>query len=184
MAIGCITLTLIGHILITPIYLIIALTLFVIASLTDKLDGFLARKRGIVSEAGAILDPISDKVLTLGIFLTFAYIIPIAVNIWLVIIIMAREILITVIRLYYKKKGIVISAKRLGKMKTLSQIIVINYTFVLYIIVLAFPLPPNPEVFMLYEIVPIMMWFVVFITVLSGLAIIYRIITREKEESS
>lgn len=176
MTIGCIILIFIN----TPISILFAVILFILASITDTLDGVIARRHNIVSDQGKILDPIADKFLTLGVFLSFAIILPTAVNLWLVIIIMVREISITGIRLYYLDKGVVISAKILGKVKTVSQVVIIIYVFFVYFVVLTFPLPPNYEIFMLFNITPILMWYIVFITVLSGITALIRVFRREK----
>ena len=88
----------------TPNSLIIAFIIFIIASLTDYLDGYIARKYNLITNLGKILDPIADKLLIVGTFLSFLYIG--ILNIWIVSIIIAREIIITVIRFFahYEQK--------------------------------------------------------------------------------
>ena len=99
----------------------IALLLFIAASITDFLDGRLARKRGITSTFGIIMDPIADKVLVLSSFFAFVYlqIIPA----WMVVIIVIREVVITGIRLCALSTDQALPASRSGKHKTVSQIV-------------------------------------------------------------
>jgi len=108
-----------------------ALALFLLACLSDFLDGFLARRWNIVSEFGKLMDPIADKFLTLGCFTVFVMknIMPL----WALIIIAGREILLTVIRMYYSKKhGTVFAALKLGKLKTVIQMVFISFVMVTY----------------------------------------------------
>ncbi|NVM53760.1 MAG: CDP-alcohol phosphatidyltransferase family protein [Candidatus Helarchaeota archaeon] len=162
-AIACI-----GLILVSTVFsLIFALTLYSIACFTDLFDGLLARRRNIVSDTGTILDSIADKVLNVGVLLTFAVIG--VIDIIIVVIITVREIIITGTRLYYLvKHNIALSAKKLGKFKFVSQLAAIIFTFVIYTIYLAFPLRPNPEIFLYQTYVPIFMWCIAIITILTG----------------
>ncbi len=164
MAIICIVLMLFN----TAFLFLIAGILYIIASLTDMFDGLLARRKEIVSDSGKILDPIADKVLNIGVFLSFAFLG--VYNLWVVVGIMLRELIITGMRFYYLlKHNIVLSAKRWGKIKTTSQIIVIIFTFIFYTIALQWPAPPNPEYFILANVIPILMWYILFITLFSGI---------------
>ena len=97
-----------------------AAILFVTASLTDWLDGFLARRYNLKSDLGALLDPIADKELVLGTFLAFVQlgIVPA----WMVLVIALREFLITGVRLIAAGRRVVLSAAKEGKQKTVSQI--------------------------------------------------------------
>ena len=99
----------------------IAATVFVIASLTDALDGHLARSRNLVTTFGKFVDPLVDKLLTMAAFVVLveASIIPA----WAVIIIIARELIITGFRTLAADKGITIAASKWGKLKTTSQMI-------------------------------------------------------------
>ena len=82
---------------------LIALAVFIVASLTDWLDGMLARRRGELTPLGALLDPIADKVLVLGAFLAFVQLR--LVPAWMVLVIMLRELVITRIRLIAANKS-------------------------------------------------------------------------------
>ena len=100
-----------------------ALGCFLLASATDWLDGYLARRWRQTSPLGALLDPIADKVLVLGMFLAFVQLR--LVPAWMVLIITLREFLITGVRLFAASRGLVLSAAKEGKHKTVSQIVTI-----------------------------------------------------------
>lgn len=99
----------------------IAAIVFVIASLTDAIDGHLARSRNLVTTFGKFVDPLVDKLLTMAAFVVLVEsgIIPA----WAVIIIIARELIITGFRTLAADKGITIAASKWGKLKTTSQMI-------------------------------------------------------------
>lgn len=100
-----------------------AFVVFSIASFTDMLDGRIARKHGLVTDFGKFADPVADKILTMSAFLCF-----VALG-WadaaLVIVILAREFIVTSIRLLAAGGGTVIAANLWGKAKTVSQIFAI-----------------------------------------------------------
>ena len=104
-----------------------ALSCFLLASATDWLDGYLARRWNQTSPLGALLDPIADKVLVLGTFLAFVQLRLIPA--WMVLIIILRELLITGVRLFAASRGIVLSAAKEGKHKTVSQMVTIVVIF-------------------------------------------------------
>ncbi|MBN1793681.1 MAG: CDP-diacylglycerol--glycerol-3-phosphate 3-phosphatidyltransferase [Candidatus Omnitrophica bacterium] len=99
----------------------IALFLFITASITDLLDGRLARQRGQISNFGIIMDPVADKVLVLSAFFSFAYLR--LVSLWMVLLIAVREAAITGIRLFALSSDQALPASRSGKHKTVSQIV-------------------------------------------------------------
>lgn len=101
----------------------IALVLFVVASITDLLDGRIARKRNIITNFGILMDPLADKILTCSAFIAFVGLQKISA--WMVIIIVVRELAITGLRLLAASKNIVLAAERLGKHKTATQIMAI-----------------------------------------------------------
>jgi CDP-diacylglycerol--glycerol-3-phosphate 3-phosphatidyltransferase len=103
---------------------ILALIVFAVASLTDFYDGHLAKKRGLVSNFGKIMDPIADKILILSAFGVLANIGMIAW--WMFIVIALREILVTASRLMAMRRGQVLAAERAGKVKTVVQIIAVS----------------------------------------------------------
>ena len=124
-----------SRILVTPFFLVLffreelwakwaAGLLFAWGAFSDYLDGYLAKHYELRSTFGSLLDPLADKVLFLTIFVTF--VITGLAPLWMVVIIAAREFLITGLRQVALGKGIVIAASRGGKHKTVSQIIAIS----------------------------------------------------------
>lgn len=100
-----------------------AAALFSLASITDWLDGYLARKMGIVTVFGKFLDPIADKLIVMAAMIM---ILPFGrVPAWMVLVILGREIVITGLRGIASTEGIVIQASELGKFKTIFQIVAI-----------------------------------------------------------
>lgn len=104
-----------------------AFVLFIVASVTDWLDGYIARRYGIVSNFGKLMDALADKILIVGMFVVLlaADILP-SWSVLLVLIILSREFLITGLRLLAASKGRVLAAERAGKLKTVMQIICIS----------------------------------------------------------
>ncbi|MCM8824517.1 MAG: CDP-diacylglycerol--glycerol-3-phosphate 3-phosphatidyltransferase [Candidatus Omnitrophica bacterium] len=148
------------------ISLSVSFLLFLIASFTDFLDGFIARKKNKISDLGKLLDPIADKILVLGIFLSFLVVK--IINVWMVIVIMIREFIITGLRLLALNRGYVLEAKKAGKHKTLSQMLGINFIFVILILKKIFT--QNKLIDFLYQtVIPLFMWYIVIITAFSGL---------------
>ena len=107
--------------------MIIATLIFTLASLTDLLDGHLARKYNMISDFGTLMDPIADKFLILAAFLAFVrmQIIPD----WMALLILGREILVTGLRFYAITKGRILAAEKAGKHKTVSQVVAIFFIF-------------------------------------------------------
>ena len=101
----------------------IALVLFIVASLTDFLDGYLARSRNLVTTFGKFMDPLADKVLTISGMICLIELGRIPS--WIVVIIVAREFIISGLRLIATEHGIVIAANYWGKWKTTFQMIMI-----------------------------------------------------------
>lgn len=100
-----------------------ATLIFVLAALTDMVDGRLARKYGQVSELGKFLDPIADKLLVTAALI--ALIKTDNLSVWVVFIIIAREFIVSGFRLVAASQRVVIAADRLGKIKTVIQIVAI-----------------------------------------------------------
>ena len=100
-----------------------ALLAFLLAASTDWLDGYIARRWRQTSALGALLDPIADKVLVLGVFLAFVQLR--LAPAWMVLIILLRELLITGVRLFAASRNIVLAAAKEGKHKTVSQMVTI-----------------------------------------------------------
>src|SRR3989338_10366812 len=99
----------------------IAAFIFIVLSISDAFDGYLARKKKQTTKIGKLIDPIADKLLIAAalIFLIGR------IELWMVVVIIAREIIITIARILFLPKKIVIPASMLGKIKTISQIIAI-----------------------------------------------------------
>ncbi len=100
-----------------------ALGLFMIAAWTDWLDGYLARRLNLITPMGALWDPIADKLLVLGLLTVFA--VQAIVPAWMVIVIAARELLVTLTRLYVARRRLVIPAAKEGKQKAALQMLTI-----------------------------------------------------------
>jgi len=105
----------------------IALIIFLIASLTDKLDGYFARKYNLITDLGKFLDPLADKLLVTAAFLIFIELGKIKA--WIVFIILAREFAVTGLRGIAANRNIVIAASNYGKLKTVMQIITLVILF-------------------------------------------------------
>ena len=101
----------------------VALALFVIASLTDFADGYIARKYNLITNFGKFMDPLADKILTISGMICLIELGRIPS--WIVIIIVAREFIISGFRLVAAENGVVIAANYWGKFKTTFQMIMI-----------------------------------------------------------
>ncbi|MDY0276872.1 MAG: CDP-diacylglycerol--glycerol-3-phosphate 3-phosphatidyltransferase [Acholeplasma sp.] len=135
------------------LYRFIGAIIFIIASITDFLDGYIARKKNQITTFGKFLDPIADKVLVISAMIYFVEVNEIFG--WTVIIIIIREFLVTGIRLLAVEKGKVIAASPYGKIKTVSTMIALIVIFF--------------NNFGLNTIVGDILWYIaVFFTVLSG----------------
>jgi len=138
----------------------IAAGVFVAASLTDTLDGNLARARGQVTELGKFLDPLADKLFILSVLIVLVQVRALAA--WVVVVIFGRELLITVLRSLSASQGHVIAATPWGKTKTVSQVVAV---------LLLILQQPYPEVRLSATIV---VGFAVAFTVASGVDYLWR----------
>ena len=135
---------------------ILAFVIFVAASLTDMLDGKIARKHNLVTNFGKIMDPLADKVL---VYSALCLMIPFYVPAWMLIVILAREFTVAGMRTVAAAEGIVIAAGMSGKIKTVLQMLAVC----LLLLVPAFPL------FMpLWYVAQAFMWASLVMTVYSG----------------
>ncbi len=135
---------------------IVATVLFVIASLTDLVDGYVARKYQLVTNLGKLLDPLADKLLIMG-----AMVMLVEKNRlpgWIAVVIIARELAITSLRSLAGAEGVVISASRLGKSKTVFQVVSVAAIILYY--------PFGPINFYLIGITVFLL--AVFLTIWSG----------------
>ena len=103
----------------------IALVLFCVASITDFLDGQIARKNNLVTNFGKFMDPLADKILTCSAFICLIVTRPESMPAWIVIIIIAREFVISGFRLVASDNGVVIAASYWGKFKTTFQMLMV-----------------------------------------------------------
>ena len=147
-----------------------AAVLFAGAALTDFYDGHLAKKSGLTSDFGKIMDPIADKVLILSVFFVLTY--TGMVEAWMVLLIAVREICVTASRLRAMSRGQVLAAEKAGKIKTVFQIISIS---VVLLFLIAEESPWTAAWFFQVqslgqEVINFLMVVTVFLTVGSGAA--------------
>ena len=112
-----------GNILGLPFGDILAGLVFTIAALTDTFDGYFARKHGMVTNLGKIIDPLADKILVIAALISLVQLQRLPA--WIVVIILSREFFVTGLRMVAASEGMVISASRGGKVKTVTQVIAI-----------------------------------------------------------
>ena len=157
------------RILLVPIFLVILLTemenkeiiaffVFLIASISDAIDGYFARRLNQITELGKFLDPLADKLLVAAALLALVYLEFVAA--WVAAVIIIREIFITGFRFYFVVKDSSFSTSSLAKKKTLFQIIAIS-------VLIMHSKFPNPE--MTFNIGTIILYFALFLTVYSGI---------------
>lgn len=112
-----------------PHHIVIALGIFALASFTDHLDGRIARKRNLITNFGKFLDPLADKILVisaLACFVALGW-----TNVWFLIVIIAREFMVSAVRLIAADNGKVIAANVWGKIKTITQMVAILVILIL-----------------------------------------------------
>ncbi len=153
-------------------YEIPALIVFAVASITDFLDGYIARKKNLVSSFGKIMDPLADKLLSFGALVCFIQMG--IVSVWAPMIIISREFFVTSMRVVAVSKGKVIAASWWGKIKTNVQMFAIMIALLLCGL-------GNPA-FMGYSIAGILIWIAAIFTVASWVAYIFENISVFKDE--
>ncbi len=152
-----------------------AFLLFLLACATDFLDGWVARKKGLISDFGKIMDPLADKVLVVGLFLTFVQLQ--LVGAWVVVVIIVREFLITGMRVFALRRGVVLAAENAGKHKTVSQMAAIFSVLVFLVLKESrptFSFWNETLEFSFFVGIHIMIGLAVFFTVYSGLVYLWR----------
>jgi CDP-diacylglycerol--glycerol-3-phosphate 3-phosphatidyltransferase len=102
---------------------LLASILFVLASITDGVDGYLARKRGQITTMGMLLDPLADKIMVTAALVALVAYEPQVVKVWIAVVIIGREFLISGLRSIAASEGFTIQASDLGKLKTVTQIV-------------------------------------------------------------
>ncbi|MEY3407434.1 MAG: CDP-diacylglycerol--glycerol-3-phosphate 3-phosphatidyltransferase [Actinomycetota bacterium] len=133
----------------------LVLIIFLLAALTDLLDGWWARKSGLITDFGKLADPIADKALTgvAWISLTIAGVIPVVAT----VLVLVREVGITVLRLWFRDR-MVQAADQGGKLKTTLQIVVISLLIV----------TPGYFPTIIWWGLSVLLWYTVFVTVQTG----------------
>ena len=112
-----------------PFHFTAGLIVFIVAGVTDYLDGSIARSRNLVTDFGKLMDPLADKIMVAAAFICL---VPLhAIPPWVAILIIAREFLITGLRLLAAGKGTILPSERLGKHKTAWQIITVIFFLLL-----------------------------------------------------
>jgi CDP-diacylglycerol--glycerol-3-phosphate 3-phosphatidyltransferase len=155
----------------------VAIVLFILAAVTDALDGWLARRWDVVSKFGRIMDPFCDKILILGAVIYLAsprFLDPAAVEAgafrtmvsgvypWMVVLVLARELLVTGIRGEVEKAGVAFGANWVGKLKMILQSVVVPVVLVIV------ALDPADHAWMGW-VRDVLVYATVIVTVLSGL---------------
>jgi CDP-diacylglycerol--glycerol-3-phosphate 3-phosphatidyltransferase len=107
----------------------LGLTLFILAGITDWLDGAIARSRNLVTDFGRLMDPLADKILMAAAFILLVP--EHAFPAWVAVIIISREFAITGLRLLAASKGVVLPSEKLGKHKTVWQIVCVIFFLLL-----------------------------------------------------
>ena len=135
----------------------VGLAIFLVAAVTDFLDGWLARRRNQTTKLGALLDPIADKLLMSAAFISLVEMDPMHVPAWMVVIIIGREFAVSGLRSIAAQQGVTIAASPLGKGKMVSQVIAISLLILGY------------ELGQFRVIGKVALWGVVFFALVSGI---------------
>ena len=149
--------------------MIAACFVFAIASITDYLDGYIAKKYDLITDFGKIMDPIADKFLMLAAFYLFAGFG--LISIWMFVVIAIREAGVTALRLIALKRKDVLAAENLGKVKTVSQIVAISVILIYIVLKKVFPgwtQSAQGSNGLVIAFINMLMYIVVGLTVISG----------------
>ena len=145
----------------------VAFFIFALAGLTDWLDGYLARSRNLVTDLGKLLDPLADKVLVIGTLIALAVESHHTAPMWMVVVIAAREFLISGLRQIAAAKQKILAAERIGKHKTISQIVAILVSLG-WLSLIEFGLQDAWPARLLHTLQLPLYWFALLITIVSG----------------
>jgi CDP-diacylglycerol--glycerol-3-phosphate 3-phosphatidyltransferase len=104
---------------------IFASGIFILASITDGVDGYLARRRGQITTLGMLLDPLADKLMVTAAFILLVAYNPRVMHPWIAVLVIGREFLVTGLRSIATSEGFTIEASDLGKLKTVTQIVAV-----------------------------------------------------------
>ena len=153
-----------------PFSYLISLIIFSVASITDALDGKIARKRNLVTNFGKFLDPLADKVLVLSALAVFVDISEVKMGAIPLIIITAREFMVSGLRLLAADSGIVVAAGMWGKLKTAFTMVAIIFTLLWLSICndFSFALPSAVVSAVDGTAIPVLIWISTVLTVISG----------------
>lgn len=152
---------------------IIALVIFLLASLTDFYDGYYAKKYNLISDFGKIMDPIADKFLVLTAF--FVFMVLHLIQAWMFILILTREAGVTFIRLRAMRRGKVLAAEQAGKIKTVLQIVTISIILI-FMVFAQTNLPRHRSAFLgqFHQwVIDPLMFVVVAVTLFSGVSFLW-----------
>ena len=156
-----------SRILLVPLLVVVLLTkfdgkefvglgVFLLASVTDLLDGFIARRFRLETRLGKLLDPAADKILTAAAFISLVELNPGVVPAWMVVVIISRELAVSGLRSFIAADQVVISASAAGKVKTVLQVIAISLVII------------YNQLGEFSHLAPISLWLAVLVTIYSG----------------
>ena len=142
--------------------------LFVVAVATDAVDGYIARRYNLISVVGRILDPFVDKLIMIGTLLFLLEKPASGVNAWMVLIIISREMLVTLVRSVLEQHGHDFSSNWLGKLKMVMQCVAVTVSIL--------SLSPHFSQPQFLQLRDILLWMAVAITSWSGIGYIWRVL--------
>lgn len=173
----------------SPVNDTLALVFFCIAGITDFLDGRIARSRNLITNFGVLMDPLADKVMVCSAFIALVerhaltpppafhlggFSMQPKVEAWMVVIIVARELAITGLRLLAASKSVVLAAERYGKHKTISQIVAIIALLTLDASVEWWPWLQGALKWWVPAFADVALWVTVILTATSGVLYLWR----------
>lgn len=153
-----------------PFHFLIALVIFAAASITDALDGHIARKHNLVTNFGKFLDPLADKVLVIAALTVFVELPEINMGAIPLIIISAREFMVSGLRLLAADSGIVVAAGMWGKLKTAFTMVSIVVSLIWLSVCYDFDLSISDSLKNTVDniVIPVLIWISTALTVISG----------------
>ena len=148
-----------------------AIIIFSVASISDLLDGKIARKYGIITKFGTFMDPLADKILVVSAFLSFVLLgyIPL----WMLIIIVFRDVIVTLLRMLMEHNGMTMVTSNIGKLKTVIQMLSINL-ILFYLITISYDIDIIADFFDKFSIIYFFMIITTFITLFTGFDYFYK----------